>query len=231
MAEATIDPALAGISPIRADLGMILARSAERFGSKPALIAGGRTLTYQALHELCDRVAGGLHTLGVRPGNRVSLYSPNRWEWVVAYHAALRAGAVVNPINVMLTPEEVAFVLNDCGAAAIFAAGDKAEVILSLTREVPTLRRVISFDDVGGDAASFGDLLSSPAEAPEVPGRRRRTCRRLATPPAPPAIPRERCSRTGRFSSTPRRCSPSRPGPTAMSCSMRYRCRTSTATS
>jgi len=57
--------------------------------------------------------------MGVRPGDRVSLYSPNRWEWVVAYHAALRAGAVVNPINVMLTAEEVAFVLNDCGVAAV----------------------------------------------------------------------------------------------------------------
>ena len=165
MAEATIDPALAGVSSIRADLGLILARSARRFGSRPALIAGGRTLTYQELDERCDRVAGGLHTLGVRPGDRVSLYSPNRWEWVVAYHAALRAGAVVNPINVMLTPEEVAFVLNDCGAAAIFTAGDKAEVILSLTREVPTLRRVISFDDADG----FGDLLSSPAQAPDIP--------------------------------------------------------------
>ncbi len=164
MAAATIDPALAGISSIRADLGLILARSAERFGSQPALIAGGRTFTYQALHEMCDRVAGGLHALGVRPGDRVSLYSPNRWEWVVAYHAALRAGAVVNPINVMLTPEEVAFVLNDCGAAAIFTSGDKAEVISGLTREVPTLRRVISFDDGG-----FGELLSSPAAAPEIP--------------------------------------------------------------
>ncbi|HTS96310.1 MAG TPA: AMP-binding protein [Streptosporangiaceae bacterium] len=89
---------------------MIVARSARRYGPKPALVAGERTLTYQALHDLCDRVAGGLRALGVRPGDRVSLYSPNRWEWVVAYHAALRAGAVVNPINVMLTPEEVAFV-------------------------------------------------------------------------------------------------------------------------
>ena len=93
MAEATIDPLLADIRPVRADLGMILVRSAQRFGSKPALIAGGRTLTYRALHELCDRVAGGLYAAGVRPGDRVSLYSPNRWEWVVAYHAALRAGA------------------------------------------------------------------------------------------------------------------------------------------
>src|SRR5436190_12567928 len=169
MAEATIDPLLADISPMRADLGMILVRSAQRFGSKPALIAGGRTLTYRALHELCDRVAGGLHDIGVRPGDRISLYSPNRWEWVVAYHAALRAGAVVNPINVMLTAEEVAFVLNDCGAAAIFTSGDKAEVIAGLTRTVPTLRRVISFDGAAGGVTGFGDLLEHPAAAPEVP--------------------------------------------------------------
>src|SRR5690349_8327348 len=42
VAKATTDPALAGIGSIRADLGMILSRSAQRFGSKPALIAGGR---------------------------------------------------------------------------------------------------------------------------------------------------------------------------------------------
>ena len=98
MAEATIDPVQVRteprISPITADMGTIVSRAARRFGSKTALIAGDRTLTYQALDDLCDRVAGGLHEIGVRPGDRVSLYSPNRWEWVVAYHAALRAGAV-----------------------------------------------------------------------------------------------------------------------------------------
>ncbi len=158
--------------PITADVGMIVTRAARRFGSKTALVAAGRTLTYQALDDLCDRVAGGLHDIGVRPGDRVSLYSPNRWEWVVAYHAALRAGAVVNPINVMLTAEEVAFVLNDCGAAAIFTSGEKAEVIDGLTRgsgSVPTLRRVISFDPAGGGVTGFEELLSHPAAAPDVP--------------------------------------------------------------
>jgi long-chain acyl-CoA synthetase len=169
MAETTIDPALADTGPIRADLGLILARAAARFGSKPALVAAGRTFTYRQLHDLCDRVAGGLRELGVRPGDRVSLYSPNRWEWVVAYHAALRAGAVVNPINVMLTPEEVAFVLNDCGAAAIFTSGEKAEVIVGLTRDVPSLRRVISFDPAGAGVTAFEDLLSQSAATEDVP--------------------------------------------------------------
>ena len=176
MAEAIITPVrdqtAAEPGPITADMGMIVARAARRFGAKTALVADGRTLTYQELDDLCDRVAGGLYDIGVRPGDRVSLYSPNRWEWVVAYHAALRAGAVVNPINVMLTAEEVAFVLNDCGAAAIFASGEKAAVIAGLTRgsgSVPTLRRVISFDPAGGGVTSFEELLSHPAAAPDVP--------------------------------------------------------------
>ena len=169
MAEATIKPILADTNAIQADLGLIVPRAAQRFGSKPALVTARRTMTYRELDDLCDRVAGGLQDLGVRPGDRVSLYSPNRWEWVVAYHAALRAGAVVNPINVMLTPEEVAFVLNDCGAAAIFTAGEKAEVIVGLTRTVPTLRRVISFDPAGGDVTPFEDLLNGPAAAQDTP--------------------------------------------------------------
>ena len=167
--ESMAEVMLAEASAVQADLGMIVARSARRYGPRPALVADGRTLTYQDLHELCDRVAGGLQGLGVRPGDRVSLYSPNRWEWVVAYHAALRAGAVVNPINVMLTPEEVAFVLNDCGAAVIFTAGEKAEVIVGLTRAVPTLRRVISFDPAAGDVTLFADLLAGPPATQQAP--------------------------------------------------------------
>ena len=158
----------AAVEPITADLGAILRRAAGRFGPKPALVTDDRTLTYEELDQLCDRVAGGLHQLGVRPGDRVSLYSPNRWEWVVAYHAAFRAGAVLNPINVMLTAEEVAFVLNDCGAAAIITSGDKAETIRGLTRDVPSLRHVISFDRAGDGIGWFGDLLASPQRGPEV---------------------------------------------------------------
>ena len=159
----------AAVDPITADLGSIVRRAALRFGSKAALIAGERSVTYEELDELCDRVAGGLQALGVRPGDRVSLYSPNRWEWVVAYHAAFRAGAVLNPINVMLTAEEVAFVLNDCGAAVIITAGDKAETIRGLTAGIPSLHQVISFDRSGEGITWFGSLLDLPARPPDVP--------------------------------------------------------------
>lgn len=154
---------------ITPDVGMIVTRAARRFGPKPALVTGGQALTYTALEQMCQRVAGGLHALGVRPGDRVSLYSPNRWEWVVSYHGALRAGAVVNPVNSMLTPEEVAFVLSDCGAAAIMTTGEKAAAILPLAPDIPSLRQIISFDQAPGGATRFGDLLDSPGGAPDIP--------------------------------------------------------------
>ena len=59
---------LAEVTPVQADLGMIVARSAQRYGPKPALVAGGRTLTYRALYDLCDRVAGGLRVTGRAAG-------------------------------------------------------------------------------------------------------------------------------------------------------------------
>ena len=58
MAETIIAPVqehmAAELGPITADMGMIVTRAARRFGSKTALVAAGRTLTYQALDDLCD---------------------------------------------------------------------------------------------------------------------------------------------------------------------------------
>jgi long-chain acyl-CoA synthetase len=160
-AAAQIAGGTAGDEPVRPDLGSLLPRAAARHGPRTALVTSAMSLTYRELDELTERAASGLSALGVRPGDRVSLYSLNRWEWVVAYHAALRVRAVVNPINVMLTKEEVAFVLADCAAVAIFTSGDKAGALAGMTRDIPSLRSVISFDQAGGGVTSFAELLAS----------------------------------------------------------------------
>ena len=100
-------------------LETILRAAAKEHGDKAALIAGGRSFTFRQLNDLSDAFAGALTSRSITGGDRVSIYAQNCWEWVVAYHGILKAGCVVNPINVMLTPEEVLFVLNDCGARAI----------------------------------------------------------------------------------------------------------------
>ena len=149
-------------------LSEILQRAAGSQPDKTALVFGDRSFSYRDLDSMSDRVAGALAERGVAPGDRVSLYSSNRWEWVVAYHGIAKAAAVVNPINVMLTPEEVAYVLNDCGATAILASADKVPALVSLRTEVPELRHLISFDGPSEGAAGFEELLASATGRPDV---------------------------------------------------------------
>ncbi|WP_211190327.1 AMP-binding protein [Actinomycetospora sp. TBRC 11914] len=149
--------------------GDILRTAGARYGDEPALVTATRTLTYAELDALSDRVAAGLAARGVRVGQPVSLYAQNRWEWVVAYHGALKAGAVVNPVNVMLTPEELAFVLRDCGAAAVFTSAEQAATVLELTRDLPELRTVVAFgEQTPAGALPFDALLSRDEPVPQV---------------------------------------------------------------
>jgi long-chain acyl-CoA synthetase len=147
----------------------VLPAAARRQGSKTALVTAERTLTYAELDELSARVAAGLSARRIGAGHVVSLYSANRWEWVVAYHGILRAGAVVNPINVMLTPPEVAFVMNDCGARMILTSAEKAAALGEVGSTVGTLDEVIAFEPTAG-AAPFADLLSSAGAPPDLGG-------------------------------------------------------------
>src|SRR5215813_6442780 len=114
-----------------ASLGEVLPAAAAKYGDKTALIVEDRTFSFRQLDQLSNAVAAGLVRLGVTPGDRVTLYAPNSWEWLVSYYGTLKTGAVVNPINVMLTPTEVAYVTRDCSAKALVGSRDKVAAALA----------------------------------------------------------------------------------------------------
>ena len=90
-------------------LGQVLPHAARAFGERIALVVGEKSFSFRELDGLSDALAANLVKLGVKPGDRVTLYAPNSWEWIVSYYGALKAGAMINPVNVMLTPAEVAY--------------------------------------------------------------------------------------------------------------------------
>jgi len=144
-------------------LGHMLGRVAAQHPHKIALITNERSLTFGELDRESSNVAAGLAKRGVMPGERVTLYSANRWEWIVAYHAALKAGAVVNPINVMLTANEVLFVMNDARSTALMVSGDRLATIRSILPEVDSLKLTVCFDRGEPDALSFGEMTRENA--------------------------------------------------------------------
>ena len=89
------------------NLGQISAWAAKRFADKTALIIGDKRFSFNDIDRLAGQLAGGLASVGVGKGDIVTLYSENRWEWIVSYYGIAKSGAVINPINVMLTPDEV----------------------------------------------------------------------------------------------------------------------------
>ncbi|MDP9232939.1 MAG: AMP-binding protein, partial [Actinomycetota bacterium] len=105
----------------------------------PAIVALGNTISFGELDSRQRRLAGALRSGGVGEGDRIAVLSANRPESLEVTAGALRAGIVPVPINPLLTPAEIAFLLEDSGARWLLT--DRA------TERDPDVERVITFGD------------------------------------------------------------------------------------
>jgi long-chain acyl-CoA synthetase len=130
----------------------LLRAQASRIPDQPFVRCRGRSVTYGEFDARTDALAAGLADLGVRPGDVVSVMLPNSLEFLEAWWAILKAGAVFGPINPAFTAPEAAYVVGHSQAVAIVTdAGGVAT--LDGARGAPELaglRHVISVDE-GGD--------------------------------------------------------------------------------
>ena len=122
----------------------LLAATAERFPDRPALDFLGATTSYAQLQAAVARAAEVLRGLGVQPGDRVALVLPNCPQHVVAFHAALRLGAIVVEHNPLYTAEELGAQFRDHGATVAVVWDVVAPVVQGLG--APALRTVLAVD-------------------------------------------------------------------------------------
>ncbi len=100
-------------------VGDLPQRSATRFPEHPALIFYGRRVSFRQFDELSTRFARALIALAVRPGDRVALMLPNIPQSLIAYYGALKAGAIVVPINPLYVSREIEAQLADSGSETL----------------------------------------------------------------------------------------------------------------
>jgi long-chain acyl-CoA synthetase len=92
-------------------------------------------------------LAAGLHSLGMRKGDRVAILSESCLEWVLADQGCILSGVVTVPIYPTLTPAQVSYILNDCGARAVFiSTHEKLKQVESEIKHCPTIEHVVLFD-------------------------------------------------------------------------------------
>jgi len=153
-----------------ADLPALFRRVAAAQRDAPAIFAESPTWTYSALNAATDDVAASLAARGIASGERVALYCPNCAEFVVAYLGLLKAGAVVVPLNLLLNPREIAFMLRDAGARALFFHADYAENAVKALADAPdvTLRIGICLEEDPEFADCHLHQLVQPGQPPDV---------------------------------------------------------------
>ncbi|MFF0429973.1 AMP-binding protein [Streptomyces sp. NPDC004520] len=155
-------------------IGRNLRRAVASFGDRDALVdrtGSGRRWSYAELDARTDALAAGLLDLGVEPGDRIGLWSPNSAEWVFTQYAAAKIGAILVNINPAYRSYELEYVLGHAGVSVLVAARtlrttDSAGMIAEVAPRCPELRHTVI---IGGE--QWDGLLAGPDP---------RTARRLA---------------------------------------------------
>jgi acyl-CoA ligase (AMP-forming) (exosortase A-associated) len=133
----------------------LLLQAARKTPNAPALHYQSTTLAYGVLADWVERCAATLLELGLPRSARVGVYMEKRPETVISIFGAAAAGGVFVPINPLLKPEQVAYILPDCNVRILVTSAERLEVLAPVLRECPELRAVLC---VGGRGRSEGAL-------------------------------------------------------------------------
>jgi long-chain acyl-CoA synthetase len=144
---------------VRVGLGYLFDTVLVSAARKVALIQGEQALAYGELDARANRTAWALRHLGVSIGDRVALLFDNDWRFLECWLGGLRAGGVVVPINHRLTPDRVAYILDNSESRVLLHSSTQAGAALTA---IARLERPPIRVDVGGGAVDGGWTDGAP---------------------------------------------------------------------
>ncbi|HZQ54484.1 MAG TPA: long-chain-fatty-acid--CoA ligase [Bryobacteraceae bacterium] len=144
------------LTPIRC-----LYRGMDLYGQKMGVISGERRYTYAQFGERCERLAAGLHSQGIGPGDRVAYLSFNTNQLLEGYYGAPLIRAIVMPLNVRLARDEMIEILNHAEPRMLIFENDFAPLIQAFRKVCPSIARYVAADEHMPEAdIPFGELLT-----------------------------------------------------------------------
>lgn len=144
--------------------GELLRLSAERFPDKPALIDGGRRLTYREFDRAANRAAQALLALGLRKGSRAAILATNSIEFAVLYFGAARAGIILTTLTTRATPRDLVYMLTKISAEALFYAEPLAATAQAAADQAPSVQHRIGL----GENSFAAFMARGRDEAPAI---------------------------------------------------------------
>ena len=153
----------------------LVQRAADRTPAATALTANGGSTAYGALQSQMGGFASGLRHLGLKRGERVAIYLEKRNETVIASFGAPAAGAVFVPLNPLLKPEQVGYILRDCNVRVLVTSPERLTLLEGVLDQCPDLRHVV-LTEPGSSSGAHAKVAvndwSSLLDAPPHVGHR-----------------------------------------------------------
>ncbi|SLN71030.1 class I adenylate-forming enzyme family protein [Oceanibacterium hippocampi] len=149
------------------NLSYFLTRTAAANGSRPAIFHGETTHSYAWMDRQVSRLANGLVSLGLKPGDHVGLILANNPSGLVSLFAPLRAGMTIVPMNPKLHPQEHGYMLENSESRALIVSASLLDGLLAADPDLPDRLVVIAIDRPAGDdprIVDFADLLARSAD-------------------------------------------------------------------
>jgi fatty-acyl-CoA synthase len=136
-----------------------LQRAGTVHGDRTAIVEAGESRTYADMFDRCRRFAGGLVSLGVEPGDRVSILAPNSGTMLEAHFGVPWAGAILNTLNTRLSPQEIAYIVDHVGSKILIVDAELATLATEALAHAAGRPQVIVCGGAPGE--SFEDLLEN----------------------------------------------------------------------
>jgi long-chain acyl-CoA synthetase len=159
---------------VTGNLSWPLEHAVRVHGERTAVVAGERRLTYRELGDRVARLGGALDALGVEPGGFVGVLAGNAPAHLECWLAVPAFGRVINSLNHRLTPDELAFMVDDSRTPVLVADDARLDVARALKERCESVRHVVHAGDgpCPEDCLHYESLLEQapPATPGDVPG-------------------------------------------------------------
>ena len=149
------------------NLRELVENQAKKYKDKIFLYWKDTTISYQELNILTNKVANFLYDLGIRKGDKVSVYLPNMPEFVYLYLGIPKIGAITGPVNALFKAREVKFVVDHSEAKVLVTIPQFMETVNEVKKDLPNLKHIIVIGEVVDDTLNFWELMDkASAESP-----------------------------------------------------------------
>ena len=140
-------------------LGDIPSRNALFYPEKTAAIEGRTRYTFAQFNERVNRLANAICAMGLVEGDRMAVLNHNCFQYIELYFAAAKSGTPLVPLNFRFSPDELAYVMNDSGAKALFFGKDYAPSVEFLRKDAPAIKHFICINAQLSGAENYDEII------------------------------------------------------------------------